>query len=146
MGRIRGEKAEGGQSKGKRVRWNKAKGKKNMTRVKRNNIFNLEYKTLTVCATHATTNCITETYFHGGWWAGHSADTIFYSWSSVFKGLRLCNSHIRKKAKWENCISRYKRQELTLLMLMNVLPKEKLCNFIIAQINKQVAKLAITAC
>lgn len=31
-------------------------------------------------------------------------------------------------------------------MLINVLPKEKLCNFIIAQINKQIAKLAIAAC
>lgn len=47
---------------------------------------------------------------------------------------------------FRGCISRYKRRELTLLMLINVLPKEKLCNFIIAQINKQIAKLAIAAC
>lgn len=43
----------------------------------------------------------------------------------------------RKQTKWEICESRYKRQELTLLTLVSVLPKVKLCNFVIAQINKQ---------
>lgn len=43
MAGIGGEKAEGGQRKGKGVRQNEAKGKK--TLMNRSNILNLDYKT-----------------------------------------------------------------------------------------------------
>lgn len=65
--------------------------------------------------------------------------------TQLFRAKTMCFMY-RRQTKWESCKSRYKRQELILLTLASVLPKEKLCNFIIAQINKQIAMLAITVC